>query len=187
MQWKWVLVCWRLLAAEVYVLLCFFLMPLSQVPVSRLANDLETATLHSINISLKSIMSPLNEIKAEHFKSCFSLVSANMSFILDADYFPPHCCLLSLSLSLSCSSHRPSERDLLNLLSWDWFQQFYELLKCPALPEGCKAALRNPPNPPPTNELINIAMETKWQEIAFRQTGASWVIISWCWFAAYSL
>lgn len=110
MQWKWVLVCWGLLAAEVCVLLCFFLMPLSQVPVSRLANDLETATLHSINISLKSIMSLLNEIKAEHFKSCFSLVSANMSFILDADYFPPHCCLLSLSLSVVLISQIEWER-----------------------------------------------------------------------------
>lgn len=151
MQWKWVLVCWGLLAAEVCMLLCFFLIPLSQVPVSRVANDLETATLHSINISLKSIMSLLNEIKAKHFKSCFSPVSANMSFILDADYFPPHRSLLSLSLSLSCSSCRSTERDLLNLLSWDWFQQFYELLKCPALPEGCKAALCNPPTTQPTS------------------------------------
>lgn len=40
-------------------------------PSGRLANDLETPTLHSINISLKSIMSLLNEIKAKCFKSFF--------------------------------------------------------------------------------------------------------------------
>lgn len=43
-------------------------------PSGRITNDLETQTLHSINISLKSIMSLLNEIKAKHFKSCVSLV-----------------------------------------------------------------------------------------------------------------
>ena len=56
-------------------------------PSGRLANDLATPTLHSINISLKSIMSLLNEIKAKRFKSCFSLVSANTNITPDAVYF----------------------------------------------------------------------------------------------------
>ncbi len=152
-------------------------------PSGRLANDLATPALHSINISLKSIMSLLNEIKAKRFKSCLSLVSANMSITPDAVYFftsllPP------LSLSLSCSSHRESERNLLNLSS-DWFQQFYKLLKCPGL--TCRRQRQTPPPTyPSSNQLINIAMETKWQEIAFHQTGAG-VISSLHWFAACSL
>lgn len=80
-------------------------------PSGSLANDLATPALHSINISLKSIMSLLNEIKAKRFKSCFSLVSANMSITPDAVYFstsflPP----LSFSLFLCCSFHRESGR-----------------------------------------------------------------------------
>lgn len=100
-------------------------------PSGRLANDLETPTLHSINISLKSIMSLLNEIKAKRFKSCFSLVSANVTVTPDADYFstsllsslsfsPALSLALSVCLSLPpCSSHRDSGRDLLNLRSLD--------------------------------------------------------------------
>lgn len=151
-------------------------------PSGRLANDLATPALHSINISLKSIMSLLNEIKAKRFKSCFSLVSANMSITPDALYFftsllPP------LSLSLSCSSHRESERNVLNLSS-DWFQQFYKLLKCPG--QTWRRQRQPPPTHPSSNQLINIAMETKWQEIAFHQTGAG-VIVSLRCFAACSL
>lgn len=85
-------------------------------PSGRLANDLATPALHSINISLKSIMSLLNEIKAKRFKSCFSLVSANMSITPDAVYFstsllPPLSLSLSLSFSVSPASSRGSGRD----------------------------------------------------------------------------
>lgn len=123
-------------------------------PSGRLTNDLETPTLHSINISLKSIMSLLNEIKAKRFKSCFSLVSADVSVTPDADYFstsllsslsfsPPLSPALSVCRSPPPrSSHRDSGRDLLNLWSLDWFQQFYELLKCSALTWG----LQHPPH-----------------------------------------
>lgn len=42
-------------------------------PSGRITNDSKMPTLHSINISLKSIMSLLNEIKAKHSKTAFPL------------------------------------------------------------------------------------------------------------------
>lgn len=142
------------LAAEVRMPLYSSLVQASQVPVRQTCKWFRNSTLHSINISLKSIMSLLNEIKAKCFKSCFSLVSANVSVTPDADYFstsllsslslsPPLSHALSACLSLPpYSSHTDSGRDLLNLRSLDWFQQFYELLKCSALTWG----LQQPPH-----------------------------------------
>lgn len=101
---------------------------------------------------------------------------------------------LTLSISLAYSSSicralsrswRESERDLWNLLSSDWFNELYQLLKGPGLTQRLQRSLRLQHTPLLTNQLINIAMETKWQEIAFHQAGAV-VIISWHWFLACS-
>lgn len=153
-------------------------------PSGSLANDLATPALHSINISLKSIMSLLNEIKAKRFKSCFSLVSANMSITPDAVYFstlllPPRSLSLPLSLLLIAQRERFIKSPKLRLISTVLW-----IVKMPRLTWRLQS---RPPTHPPllTNQLINIAMETKWQEIAFHQTGAG-VIISWRWLAACS-
>lgn len=148
-------------------------------PSGRLANDLATPALHSINISLKSIMSLLNEIKAKRFKSCFSLVSANMSITPDAVYFSTSL-LLPFSLVPAHLTERFIKSPKLRLIS--------TVLWIVKMPRPYLAAAKvHPPSPLPpplTNQFIDIAMETKWQEIAFLQTGDG-VIISRRWFPSW--
>lgn len=176
-EWRWAEACWRSSGSRGFV--CLSASPRCEphkYPSGSLANDLATPALHSINISLKSIMSLLNEIKAKRFKSCFSLVSANMSITPDAVYFstsflPP----LSFSLFLCCSFHRewgkiiksPKLRVISTVL---WI---VKMLRSDLM----AAKVHHPPHPLPlTNQLINIAMETKWQEIAFYYTEAGVIV-----------
>lgn len=118
-------------------------------PSGTLANDLATPALHSINISLKSIMSLLNEIKAKRFKSCFSLVSANMSITPDAVYFSTSLLPLLSPLSLSCSSQSGGERFIkspkLRLIS--------TVLWIVKMPRPDLAAAEAPSQPPSSSTL----------------------------------
>lgn len=171
---RWAQACWRSSGSRGFV--CLSASPRCEphkYPSGSLANDLATPALHSINISLKSIMSLLNEIKAKRFKSCFSLVSANMSITPDAVYFstsflPP----LSFSLFFVARfSHRVRE---IYQISWAHsdFNTFMNCKNAQVWLDGCKGPPPRHTPLPPTNQLINIAMETKWQGIAFDFTEA---------------
>lgn len=130
------------------------------------ANDLATPPLHSINIWLKSIMSLLKEIKLNAPKATFPLCLSIWAF--------PWRCRVFHYIVASCSFWPDS--NLLNLLSSDWFQQFYELSKCPGLTWQSKRSPYTPSRQahplhksPKTKSPINIAMETKCEEMTLEK------------------
>lgn len=113
------------------------------------------------------------KLKLNALKAAFPLCQPIWALPLTLSIFPPRFCLPSLSPSFFVArfSHRVRE---LYQISWAHsdFNTFMNCKNAQVWLDGCKGPPPRHTPLPPTNQLINIAMETKWQGIAFDFTEA---------------